>query len=240
MNILNVRIDNLSQKETLEWIARAVKKKTPCQIITANPEILIEARRNPAFFEILNQSDLNVPDGAGLLFAAKFSGQKLKERVTGVDLVKKLAKEKFSLFFLGGRENRAKESVKVLVKDNPNLKIAGIDSGGEAGERGEVKKEVLEKIKKAKPDILLVAFGAPKQEFFISQYKKELNVPVAIGVGGAFDFISGKMPRAPLWLRQMGLEWLFRLFIQPKRWKRIYAAVIKFPLTVIYERIKLK
>lgn len=238
MKILDVKIDNLSQKETLKWITRVVKEKTPRQIITVNPEILMEARQNPAFLDILNQSDLNVPDGAGLLIAAKFSEQELKERVTGVDLVGQLAKEKFSLYLLGGKDDVAQTTADALVKNNPELKIAGVDEGGEVGERGEVKNEVLEKIREAKPDILLVAFGAPKQEFFISRYKNELNVPVSIGVGGAFDFLSGQIPRAPSWMQKIGLEWLYRLFKQPWRWKRIYVAIIKFPLTIIYETIQ--
>lgn len=236
--ILGVKVDEINLKEAILIIEKFIKSGKAHQVVTVNPEIIMATQIHSAYREILNDSDLNVPDGVGLILAAKLRGRNIKGRVTGVDLVYELAKYNHSIFFLGGQNNVAQQTADVLTKSNPNIKVAGFDQGGEVGEDGKVKEKVLDKIKKAKPDILLVAFGHPKQEFFIDRYKNELKIPISIGIGGTFDYISGKVSRAPLWMQDLGLEWLFRLFVEPKRWRRIYTAVIKFPWAFIRETMK--
>lgn len=235
--ILGTRIDQVSLDQTLLEIERFIKSGRAHQVSTLNPEFIMEAQKNQSYKNILNKSDLNVPDGIGLVLAARFLGDYVKEKITGVLLVEKLARLNHSIFFLGGEGTTAKRTADALAKVNPNLKTAGWESGGKISLDGEAEKSTLEKIKRAKPDILLVAFGSPKQEFFIHRYLKELNVPVSIGVGGTFDFISGRIPRAPLFMQKVGLEWLFRVFIQPWRLNRIITAVIRFPLTIFFWRL---
>lgn len=204
------------------------------QIVTVNPEFILTAQRDEAFKNILNKTDLSVPDGFGLQCAAWFLGQKIGERITGVDLtweIAKLAAEKgYSIFFLGAAEGVAKKASHRVELLNPGLKIAGTYSGT-PDEEG-----IVEKINSANPDILLVAFGAPKQEKFISDNKMALKVKIAMGVGGTFDYIADLVPYAPSWMRKFGLEWLYRLLTQPKRWKRILNAVIIFPLLILKSR----
>lgn len=243
--ILDVKIDDLSSDNVMSKIAGFLSQNKLHQIATVNPEFLLEARKDQEFKNILNNTDLNVPDGIGLKFAAKILGQKIGQRITGVDLTYKLAqfasKNNYSIYFLGAAPGIAQKTALKLKKINPGLKIAGAYAGVPDD------KEVFNNLLKTKPDILLVAFGAPKQDKFI--YNLKLNYSdlgfgisdlprVAVGVGGTFDYISGAVSRAPFWMRSLGLEWLYRLIRQPKRVGRIFRAVFVFPIVVIFSRSK--
>lgn len=218
MKILGIKIDRVDFGQTLNIIDRFVKEKSPHQIITVNPEMIMTAQKDREFKKVLNTSDLNVPDGIGIVWASKILGKPLKERIAGIDLVWTLAKlahdRGYSIYFVGAGEGIAKKVADKLKIKYPKMEIAGTESSSPYDIN------LIERIGKTKPDILLVAFGHPKQEKWLAKYKHRFGVPVCIGVGGAFDFISGKTRRAPLWLSKMGLEWLYRLIQEPQRIKR--------------------
>lgn len=235
-NILGVKIDSISFTEAMLKIDGLVAGGKPAQIVTVNPEIVMAAQKDRDFRRIINQADLVVPDGKGIMLAAQFLGKPLRERITGVDLtwaICKLAENRgYRVFFLGGKEGIAKKTAQRIKKLHPNLNIAGLYAGRPDDSR------TIAMIKRAKPDILFVAFGALKQEKFISNLKFQISnsKSISIGVGGTFDYIVGVYPYAPEWLRKLGLEWLFRLFTQPWRWNRIITATIRFPWTVFLSK----
>lgn len=234
--ILGVKIDNVNFKEAMAKIAAFLLVDEVHQIATVNPEFVVAAQSDENFKKILNECNLNVPDGIGLKFGAWMSGQKIGERITGVDLtweIAKLASENgYSIFFLGAAEGVAQKAAQRIKLVHPDLKIAGIYAGT-PDEEG-----LIARINNSKADILLVAFGAPKQDKFIFDNKHSLKVKLCMGVGGTFDYIAGIVPYAPVWMRKLGLEWLYRLFTQPKRWKRIFTATIVFPWLVLKSRFK--
>lgn len=234
--ILDVKVDNLNFAEVWTKIRQFLSRQKLHQIVTVNPEFIVAAQKDKEFRQILNGADLCVPDGAGLRLAAWLTGQKIGERITGMDLTWELAKlaaeNGYSIYFLGAKPGVAALAAKRIKLIYPNLKIAGSYCGS-PHEEG-----IVGKINDANPDILLVAFGAPKQEKFIFAYKNELKVKVAVGVGGTFDYISGNVKRAPRWMRSLGLEWLYRLFRQPSRLGRIFRAVVVFPMLVLLHRQK--
>ena len=218
-------------REVLAKIQAFLMDEALHQIVTVNPEFILEAQRDEKFKEILNHADLSVADGFGLQCAAWFLGQKIGERITGVDLTweicKIAAENNYSVFFLGAAEGVAEIAANRIKLLNPGLKIAGTYSGTPD------KEGIVSRINDANPDILLVAYGAPKQDKFIYDNKTSLHVKLAMGVGGTFDYIANVVPLAPNWMRSLGLEWLYRLYTQPKRWKRIFNAVIVFSLVVL-------
>lgn len=186
-------------------------------LVTPNPEFIVTAQKDPVFKKILNDADLSIPDGIGL----KLSG-KIKNNVAGTELMERLielsAEKSFVVGFLGGGEGVAKKTAECLLGKYPNLKISYASSGGLISKDGNPQDVVSSKIPPT--DILFVAFGHPKQEKWIAENLPKIPVKVAMGVGGAFDYLSGKLPRAPRWIRNLRLEWLFRLIIQPQRIKR--------------------
>ncbi len=230
-SILGITINTDSLDEVLQHIHHFIDQKTPHHITTVNTEFVMEARRNHAFKAVLDQADLCLADGAGILLAARLLKQPIPPRITGVDLVHFLAREAanegYSIFLLGGEYGVAERTKEILVERHPGLKIVGTHHGfpEEPG--------LVEMIKKAHPDILLIAWGAPKQDVWIAKHKKELNIPVMMGVGGTFDFIVGKQKRAPKLWREHGLEWLWRLLNEPWRWKRQLALPQMFLLIAI-------
>lgn len=237
IKILGIKIDVVDFKTTLVKIEQFIKSQKPHQIVTVNPEFVMTAQQDSEFKEVLNKADLSVPDGIGIVWASRLLGFPLKERVAGVDLVEQIAKlaaEKgYSIYFLGGREKVAEKTAFNLKKKFPALKIAGTESGSP------YELEIISKIKQASPSVLFVAFGHPKQEKWIYKYKNRLGVPVMIGVGGAFDFISKNVPRAPKWVQNIGLEWLFRLIKQPWRIKR-QLALFRFAYLILKEAVRKK
>lgn len=231
--ILGVGITDATQKEILEYIVKNLENfKKKLFLVTPNPEFLVLANKNPTFKNILNRANLASVDGVGVIIAAKILGEDLKGRFTGVDLVKSLCKEveekPITVGFLGGRDGVAERTAECLQKKHPKLKIV---FAGEEWPNDEKDGKNLN------VDILFVSFGAPKQEFWISKNLDKLPVKIAIGVGGTFDYISGKIPRAPIFMRSIGLEWLFRLIVQPWRIKR-QIALLEFIWLVFKEKIK--
>ncbi|OIO20256.1 MAG: hypothetical protein CO029_04910 [Candidatus Magasanikbacteria bacterium CG_4_9_14_0_2_um_filter_41_10] len=242
--MLGVRIDPLTKKEVLSRAKKWLFGYQLYSIYTPNPEMLVEAQKNSAFKDILNRGDMNVCDGFGIHL---MSGGEYT-RFPGVDLMSALceiAEEKGkSIYLLGGVEGVAEGAKKFLMNKFPALNIKGVQSGPNLsmtlfGDEVICKitsddhDEVLADIAMAKPDILFVAFGHVKQEWWIDTFKLELpGVKIVMGVGGTFDFLAGVVPRAPKMFKSLGLEWLWRLIQQPKRFKRIFTAVIVFPFLV--------
>lgn len=221
VEILGVRIHAVSMKDALDQVHNFIHTGGKHQIVTVNPEFIMEAQQNHAFRSVINSSSLAIPDGIGVLIGAKLFGQSIRERVTGVELVENYAaiaaKSDVSIFFLGAAPGVAERASNKLLKRYPKLRISGTYSGSPCPSEDAT---ITEIINKSNPDLLLVAYGAPNQDLWISRNLGKLNVKVAIGVGGTFDFLSGIVTRAPRAVRMVGLEWLYRLIQEPNRWKR--------------------
>ncbi|MFN8533638.1 MAG: WecB/TagA/CpsF family glycosyltransferase [Dehalococcoidia bacterium] len=220
--ILSVRVDDVTPDETVDFVRHAIGERRSRRIVTVNPEFVMRARSDRAFAGVLEMADLAVPDGTGLAWACRRAGMPLRSLVRGVDLVETLAEsaavEGWRVFLLGAGPGVADETAQVLCRRFPGLTIAGV-FGGRSGPEGDG--ETRAAIERAgRVDLLLVAFGAPAQDLWIARNAQALAIPVAIGVGGAFDYLSGRVARAPRWAIEAGLEWLFRLSRQPWRWRR--------------------
>ncbi|MFH0852160.1 MAG: WecB/TagA/CpsF family glycosyltransferase [bacterium] len=221
MELLGVRIDNVTMDEALQKIEGFLSDGRQHYVVTINPEFLVTAQKDKEFKDILNRAGLAIPDGIGVVWASRFFSGGLKERVAGIDLVKslKLKVKSCRVFLLGGRDGVAE-------------KIAG--EWPEVVAFSENPEEGVALINKYEPNILLVALGAPKQEKWIVQNLSKIpSVKVAIGVGGAFDFLAGKISRAPKIFQCLGLEWLWRLAQEPRRIGRIFNAVVVFPVLIL-------
>lgn len=241
ITLLGVKIHDTSLPEALDSIFQEIENKSQSFAVTLNPEFFVLARRDNEFRDILNSAFLSAPDGVGVLFAARVFGKKIRGRITGNDLVREISRTAeargYSIYFFGGRDDAAERASEALKKDFPRLSVCGAQGGVFVDANGSVSSGILEKINEKKPDILFVALGQGKQERFIfSSLKKMPSVKFAMGVGGVFDFLSGRVRRAPFWMRKIGLEWLFRVLREPWRWKRIMRAVIVFPFFVVRER----
>jgi N-acetylglucosaminyldiphosphoundecaprenol N-acetyl-beta-D-mannosaminyltransferase len=208
--------------QTVGGITQAINNKEPYNVVTVNPELIMAATKNSAFKDIIAKADVVTPDGIGLLMMGQLTGRRLKERVTGVDLCDRLAKEAsqhgWKIYLLGAGPGIAQQSAANLQKKYPKLKIVGTSGADpDPNSAHDIKNDIIA----AKPAILLVAYGSPTQELWIQKHRQELDPIVTIGVGGSFDFISGSTKRAPKLVQKIGLEWLWRLVLQPWRIKRI-------------------
>lgn len=233
ITLLDVRVDDVTMDQALDMIAAFIDQGGPHHVVTVNPEFVMAAQRDPAFRAVLNAAQLAVPDGVGLNVAARWTGQQLRGRVPGVELCERLAalsaQRGYRIYLLGAAPGVAQTTAAVLERRFPGVVIVGCFAGSP---RLEDEAEIRERIRVARPDLLLVAYGAPQQDLWIARQQPMLKIPVALGVGGTFDFLSGRVVRAPGWMRRLGLEWLFRLIRQPWRWRRIWTAVVRFPLSV--------
>ncbi len=281
INILGCWLDIQSRNEVMSRISTILDGNKQCHLVTPNPEIILQTLDNPAYRQIINQAQINIIDGSGLLWAAiynqipittipvirsiqavyqllyslfffsidkKYATQVFPEIITGTDLVPDLARlcaqKNKKIFLLGGVPGVGEKTAKILAQKNPGLIISGVSC---LDNHPEHEPQIVKEINQVGPDCLLVAYGAPKQEIWISRNLIKIpSVHLAAGIGGAFDYISqassiyGGPPakRAPLWLRKLHLEWLYRLFIQPQRINRIIKAVILFPYQVMIAKIK--
>ncbi len=240
--ILKVKVHALTTAQTLALIEAFIASGQPHQLVTINPEFVMTAQHDQEFRQIINHAALALPDGTGLLKAARFlKTTPLPERVPGSTLVAQLAEvshqKGYRIYFLGAREGVAEKAVENLKVRYPNLKVAGCYAGSPAIEENEA---IVQRILPTRPDILLVAYGAPKQDKWIARNLDRLQIPVCIGVGGSFDFIAGTAKRAPLWVQRLDLEWLHRLLMQPWRWRRVWNAVPRFSWLVFWSRLSQK
>ncbi len=233
IDILGVRVDVLTWEGFDACASQFVRSGTPHQAVTVNPEFIMAARRNPTFRQVLNQSDLALADGWGVQVAARLLGQKLPVRVTGADGVPRLAAlaaaQGWRLFLLGAAPGVAAQAAHILQARHPGLQIAGTYAGSPSPADEAV---ILPEVLAAQPDILFVAYGAPAQDLWIARNQHRLRVPLAMGVGGALDFVAGVRRRAPPWVQTVHLEWLFRLIQEPWRWRR-QLALPRFAIAVL-------
>lgn len=240
IEILGVKVDQVTYQEALETAKRLLDSAGKHYAVTPNPEIIVAAQKDKEFKEILNGADLSIADGAGLVKLASLTGKKLPERIAGVDFVEGLAgmAEEFgySMFLLGGEEGVADRAAKKLKETFPKLKITGTFSGN-----GEEKfdDQSISALQNKKIDMLVIAFGHGKQEKWIKRNLPKLNIKLAIGVGGALDYISGKKKRAPNLMQNLNLEWLYRLIKEPWRIKR-QLALPQFVYLVLKEKFSHK
>jgi N-acetylglucosaminyldiphosphoundecaprenol N-acetyl-beta-D-mannosaminyltransferase len=221
VRILGVRVDALTYDELLERMADFIAEAAPRQVATVNPEFVMEARHNAEFRTVLERADLCLADGVGLLWAARRLGGRLPERVTGSDAVplvaERAAQTGWRLFLLGAAPGVAERTAGILRDRYEGVQIVGVYAGSPADAEAP---EIIGRIRQAQPDVLFVAYGAPKQDLWIARHSAALGVPVMMGVGGAFDHIAGVRSRAPRWVQRLNLEWLYRLITQPWRWRR--------------------
>lgn len=252
--ILGIPIDNLTLDEAVNNIFSMIKEygwdERPRYVATVNVDFVVNTlalkssgSRSSELLQTLQDADMATADGMPILWASKLLGIPLKERVTGVDLVPKLAEiaslQKKKIYFLGGHEVVVKQAIETLKKSYPDFQVAGISSPVVSVE-GEydvcAKREdrrIVEEINRSGADILLIAFGNPKQELWFARNRHRLKVPVSIGVGGTFDLIAGTIARAPWWMQNSGIEWIFRIMQEPGRlWKRYLTGFFMFGFSI--------
>jgi N-acetylglucosaminyldiphosphoundecaprenol N-acetyl-beta-D-mannosaminyltransferase len=226
--ILGVTVDNLTMDEVLDVIEDNIAEGGFHQFATANVDFLMKSIHDEELYETLASCDLVLADGAPLVWASRLLGLGLKERVAGADLVPQLARlsalRGYRLFLLGAEEESSAGTAAWMEKNYPGVCIAGRYSPKHKPLEEMDHEDILSRIEAARPDILLVAFGNPKQEKWLAMHRQRLEVPVCIGVGGSFDFLSGKISRAPLWMQQSGMEWLYRTIQEPSRLARRYCS----------------
>ena len=229
--VLGVRVDRVTQLKVLDIIdqlislRRANGNTLPCQqIVTVNTEFVMAAQKNSEFRQTINSAALAVADGIGVVWATRFVGYPTPERITGTDilvaLAKRCAEKGYRLFLLGAAPGIAEQAGLCLQALAPGLQLVGTYAGSPAPTEEDA---IIERIHAANTDILCIAYGAPAQDLWIYRNLSRLPAAIAMGVGGAYDFLSGRQRRAPQTMQRIGLEWLYRLYREPWRWKRMLA-----------------
>jgi N-acetylglucosaminyldiphosphoundecaprenol N-acetyl-beta-D-mannosaminyltransferase len=231
-------VDDVGWDGALAYVDAFVSSGRPHHIMTPNPEYVMLARRAPTVRELLEEVDLALPDGVGLRWASALLGDPVREVVPGSELVERMAPEAAARgdrwFLLGAEEGVAETVGRRLAAANPGLVIAGTFSGSPHVSQED---ENCRRIEAAGPvDVLLVAYGAPAQDLWIARNQPRLKVPVAIGVGGTFNFIAGRSPRPPELVKRLQLIWLFRLITEPWRWRR-QLALARFAALVAWQAV---
>ncbi|NLJ80888.1 MAG: WecB/TagA/CpsF family glycosyltransferase [Firmicutes bacterium] len=236
--ILGVRFDKIDGEAALAQIPIFIAGNKPHLIVTANPETVMAAQGDQLLAEILRRADLVVADGIGVIWAGRALGSPLPERIPGIELaegiLRQAAEKGWRVFFLGGAEGVAPQAAENMRRVYPALNVVGTYHGY-FQDREE--KALLEKIKSLRPQVLLAALGMPKQEKWLAAHLAALEIPVGIGVGGSFDIWAGVGQRAPEWVRQIHLEWLYRLIKEPRRIGRM-AVLPKFVWAIAAERLR--
>ncbi len=239
VNILGVNIDNTTMDDAADRICTFVKQKKVRCVYTPNSEIIMEAYRNNRLMEILNEGDMVIPDGAGVILASKILGKSLSEKVSGIDLIYRILTgprtKNCSIFILGGKPGVAEKACINITGKYPSIKIAGYCHGYFSDEEED---GIIKQVNKSGADILLAGLGAPKQEQWIHTNKDKLAVKVCMGVGGSIDIIAGTSRLAPEFIRKAGFEWLYRLSREPKRYRRMLD-LPRFMIRVLKERLAL-
>src|SRR5579859_1612943 len=246
-HVLGVRVDRVTREQAFARIERMIVVRRAnagmqrCQqVVTVNTEFVMAARRNSEFREAINRAALVLADGIGIVWASYPGKARVPERITGTDTVEALAKRcaasGYRMYLLGAAPGVAEQAAARLQAIAPGLAIAGTHAGSPVPEEEDA---ILERIWAADADVLCVAYGAPAQDLWIYRNLARLPVAVAMGVGGAFDFLSGRQRRAPRIMQRLGLEWLYRLYREPWRWRRMLA-IPRFMLYVMLKGRKKK
>ncbi|MEL6828618.1 MAG: WecB/TagA/CpsF family glycosyltransferase, partial [Pseudomonadota bacterium] len=221
-SVLGFELATATRAEIAYWIAERAQGWLPTRLAFLNAHCANIARKDWQYDAALKSADAILPDGSGVELAARLDGKQLGENLNGTDLFpvlcRCLAFRKIPVFLLGGADGVADAAGKEAQRIAPNLKVAGTHHGFFAPQDEDA---VIELINQSGARVVMVAFGVPQQDVFLARIAPRLNAPVTIGVGGLFDFMSGRIPRAPLWLRKRGMEWLYRLRQEPRRmWRR--------------------
>ena len=238
--VLDVRVDLLTQQQALDIIEHMIALRrtsgnslTCRQIITVNTEFVMAAQHHTEFRHVINSAALVIADGIGVVWATHFIDAPAPERITGTDalvaLARRCAQKGYRLYLLGAAPGVAEQAGMRLQVLAPGLELAGTHTGSPAPAEEDA---IIERIRAANADVLCVAYGAPAQDLWIHHNLSRLPVAVAIGVGGAYDFLSGRQRRAPRAMQRLGLEWLYRLYREPWRWRRMLA-IPRFMLQVV-------
>ncbi len=227
MKFMNTEIDNLTMKETIDEIDKLIKKDKNAYVVTPNVDHIVKLETDKELQEVYKDADLILTDGKPLIWISKFYKTPIKEKISGSDLFPLLcemaAEKGYNMFFLGAGEGVANKAAQNLTNKFPKLNIVGTYSPpfGFEKDKKEIEK-IINMVNKANTQILIVGLGCPKQEKFIHKYRKELNVPISLGLGASLDFEAGNIKRAPKWMSDNGLEWLYRLSKEPKRMFKRY------------------
>lgn len=235
-NILGCNIDILNMQEVINKVEEIINRGEPAHLITLNAEIAYQAQHDQTLREVINSAEMVTADGIGIVWAAQQKDYSLQERVTGIDLFYQLcflaAKNKWKVYFLGAAPGVAERVAENLIKENPALSVCGCRNGYFDDRELE---GIIADIKQKSPEILFLALGVPKQEYWINKYKDYLNIPLCVGIGGSFDVIAGIKKRAPAFMIKLNLEWLYRLITEPSRVKR-QIALPKFVFLILKEK----
>ena len=227
IRFMNTEIDNLTMNETLKEIDNLIQRDVNAYVVTPNVDHIVQLERGGELCEVYKNADLILTDGKPLIWISKWYGTPIKEKISGSDLFpllcKMAAEEEYSMFFLGAAEGVAAKAAENLMKRYKGLNVVGTYSPPYGFEKDETEMAKIEKmIKDVHPHILIVGLGCPKQELFILHNKDRLGVPISLGLGASLDFEAGNIKRAPKWMADHGLEWLFRITQDPKRLAKRY------------------
>jgi N-acetylglucosaminyldiphosphoundecaprenol N-acetyl-beta-D-mannosaminyltransferase len=239
INIFNCPIDTYTMDETIKKIDESIQNKTHIHHVVVNAAKLVNMQKDKELYKSVVDSDIINPDGQAVVWASKFLGQPLSERVAGIDLMQnlvKLASEKnYKVFFFGAKE----EVVKGVVDKYTEIYSEDIIAGYRNGYFGKDEEESIAKqIASSGADILFVAISSPTKEIFLNKYKHIIDTPFIMGVGGSFDVVAGKVSRAPLWMQNAGLEWFYRFLQEPRRmWKRYLVTNSLFIYYMVKEKV---
>ncbi len=222
IKFMSIEIDNLTMTETVAAIDQLIHQRRCAYAVTPNVDVMVKLEKDEEFLRIYRQADLVLADGKPLLWIARWYGTPLKERVAGSDLLPRLcglaAEKGYSLFFLGAGEGVAQKAAEKLTEKYPGLKIAGVFSPPFGFEEDKSQIQIaVETVRKARPDILVVALGSPKQEKLIFRYRESFGAAIPLGLGASLNFEAGIVKRAPVWMREVGLEWFYRMTQEPSR-----------------------
>lgn len=217
--VLGINVNTEGYDELMDMAFARIDSKEKALVVAINPEKIIKAKEDPALKKLLNEAEFQIPDGIGVILASKIQKGRIRERVTGVDMMMKLCEEAAKrgkpIFLYGGKPGVADAAKAKLKSTFPSIKIVGTQDGYEKDEQ-----VVIHRINEAKPDLLFVAMGSPKQENWINANRDQLHPTIYQGVGGSFDVLAGTVKRAPEIFQKFGLEWFYRLLKEPKRIKR--------------------
>jgi len=241
--MFGIPIDVLTMNEALEIISDNIERKKKTMVFTPNVDHIVKAYFDEEFRKIYSEAELSLVDGAPLVWLSGFFGKRLPHRINGTNLVLRLcdlsSRRGITLFLLGAESSRAQSAVKNIAGKFPKAAVVGVYSPpfGSLFDEKEAT-TIIRKINGCKPDIVFVAFGAAQQEKWIYKYRRQIDASICIGVGSAFDLISGHIRRAPRLLQATGLEWLFRLCQEPRRlWKRYFFSNVFFFYMVLSEMV---
>ena len=243
INVLGIKVNVTNLPLACQKIERWIKSGTKTYVCVAPVATIVDSQKDPQYRDIVNSAGMVTPDGMPLVWLGKLSGWKRIERTYGPDLMLRLCDlsqgKDYRHYFYGSSEQTLTRLAERLRLKFPKLNIAGSFAPDFRGVNQPESEEVLTRINQANPDILWVALGSPKQDYWMHLHRSKLKVPVMIGVGAAFDFLAGTKPQAPLWMRRCGLEWLFRLLCEPRRlWKRYLLGNAQFIYLLIKDAFR--